>query len=73
MACSLHNKCTTLMEAALSLIEFGGEFGYYLSPDGGEVSTLAWFDHFIRIVLFDALAQFKNAGHPHKSPKESSS
>jgi len=61
VACSLYNKCSTLIEAAISIYEFEGEHAYtYFSPDGGEVSILGWFDLQLRIVVFDALAPFKS-------------
>merc|ERR1711892_514237 len=59
IACSLHNQCTTLMEATLSLSKFARQYGHmYVSPDGSEVSKLSWFDNLFRIVAFDALAPY---------------
>jgi len=58
-ACSLYNQCSTFMEAAVSLIDKeAGDLGYMLSPDGGEVSVLAWADRFLSLTMFDALAPF---------------
>jgi len=50
VACTLHNQCTTLLEATLSIYGFEKQYDQF--------PKFVWFEHYERIAMFDAIAPF---------------